>query len=316
MSFITLEDINTWILKYVDNEEPIIHSAPLVTANHSLYRGNTNDITNLITLPDEDMKYTVSYQGKPLNDTLYIPEDYDDDEIRLRIVTKSYEPYIGLDIYITAPVETKIITNLDDLNTYTYGEVTVLSNLTGSIVNDIHLVGGTIEDCNLTLNGNVILEDMSITGSQITNNSTLTVTNCTLTPTDDKFLFDNNGTLTVKNCESEEAQNLILNKSTLNLTSNTLSFDSTRNYPCIHSETYPNITGNTFTYDNNTIGYGICIIRTNNINTAQFLSTNTTNYNCTYTNDENTYQVTGEGLAYCNIDQDTITFTQLEVNTQ
>lgn len=314
MSFITLEDINTWILKYIDNEEPIIHSAPMVTANHNLYRGNTNDITNLITLPDEDMEYTVSYQGKPLNDTLYIPEDYDDDEIRLRITTKSYEPYIGLDIHINVPVTTKEITSLNDLNTYSYGEVTVLSDLTGSIVNDIHLVGGTIEDCNLTFTGNVILENMEITGTQITNNQTLTVKDCNLTPTNDKFLFDNNGTLTVENCESEEAQNLILNKSTLNLTNNNLGFDSTRNYPCIHSETYPNITGNTFTYDTSTEGYGICIIRTNNINTSHFLSTNHTAYDCTYTNNETTYNVNGEGIAYCLIDDDIIKFIQLEVN--
>ena len=314
MSFITLEDINTWILKYMDNTEPIIHSAPLVTANHSLYRGNTNDITNLITLPSDGMEYTISYQGKPLTNTLYIPETFEDDEIRLRITTKSYEPYIGLDIHINVPVTTKEITSLDDLNTYSYGEVTVLSNLTGSIVNDIHLVGGTIEDCNLTFNGNVILENMEITGTQITNNQTLTVKDCNLTPTNDKFLIDNNSILNVEGCESEEAQNLILNKNTLNLTGNNLSFDSTRNYPCIHSETYPNITGNTFTYDTSTEGYGICIIRTNTINTSHFLSQNHTVYDCTYTNNETTYNVSGEGIAYCLIDDDIIKFIQLEVD--
>ena len=300
-----------------------IPSCPHITPIKSLYRGNNNSLTDLIDLPLDEIEYSIYYQGKKLDEDLFIPREYSEDSIRLRVVTKSYEPYVGTDVFIDVPVETKLLTTIEDLNTYNYGCIDLLEDITGEINNDIIIVKqdntSGLSHCNLTINGNVEFRDLQyIEQTLIINNSNLKITDADINSKyHTGFEWVNNGTLTLDNVTIHTPSGFILNNNKLVLVNSVIT-DKTRtpkNLPVIHSTTNDYIiTDNTFEFNQNSHeGYNICIIRCNDFDANTFIAKNNLVYDCNYTYDDSSYHITGSGVAYCEIDKDTIIFNNLEV---
>lgn len=317
---ITLEDINTILLKF-DNSEVNMHSAPHITVSGHLLRGNVTSVDGLISLPDDNIEYDIYYQGKRV-DEIELPRDAPD-YVQVRVVTKSYEPYVGVDVLVNIFVMTPIITNINDLNTYKYGCPSPFPyNIEGEVNNDILIEGditrNMLQNWNITINGEVTFKNIiQIRDSSFIINNELTVNDIEVNLIGDYFTFINNGRLTLNNIEiANGSQGVILNNNHLEVYDSNFVMDSDANQPVIHSTTDDIILkGNIFNCTNAT-GYGVCIIRANDYNTDQFLLDNTTDYDCTYTNDDTEYTVTGNGIAYCRIDEDTIYFKQLEVTSE
>ena len=307
-----------------------IPSCPPITIEKELYKGNNNSLDDLISLPSDDIEYKIYYNGKELKDNIFIPRDYDEDTIHLRVVTKSYEPYIGTDVFIDVPVTRKLLTTLEDLNTYSYGRTNGLSNITGEINNDITIISSRetlFDNCNLTINGNVIIKNPRIIrDTKITNNGYLelipptseSMINIRFQDGEENFKWVNNGELIIDRASIDNNSGFVLNNGEISIINSEIDNISSPYalLPFCHSTT------DTFELKNNTFlfndvgysGYDLCIIRCNNFDADKFISENTTDYDCIYINDNKTYAITGNGVAYCLIDEDTLRFKNLEVN--
>ena len=315
---ITLEDINTWLLKYGELDAPK-YSMPHINVTGVLYRGNSNNIHDILSLPS-GVEYIVYFENRPV-DNIILSEDYKD-ACNLRIVTLSHYPYVNSDVRITIPVETKHLETLTDLNNYDYGYIDSLSNVTGVISNDIHILledGASFNDCNLTFDANVTMEgELTVNDSFITNNSSLTFENVSFNASDDglDYLIVNNGSLRIMESSIESSVPFILDKGTLTLQGNTISCD-TPSVPFIYSNnTDWNIKDNIVNYSP-VIEYndfGICFIRSNTEDIDKLISDNSFNYDTVkVTIDEEDYIMNGTGVCYARLDDDTIYVKDLEV---
>ena len=115
--YFTLEGVNTILLKYGELDAPQ-YSMPHVNVIGDLYRGNRNRVEDVISLP-EGVDFTVYFENRPVTEII-LPRDYKD-SCTLRVVTRSYYPFVNSDVEITVPVVTKHLTSLTDLNGYDYG---------------------------------------------------------------------------------------------------------------------------------------------------------------------------------------------------
>ena len=316
--YITLEDINTWLLKYGELDAPK-YNMPHVNITGVLYKGNTNVLEDIISLPS-GVEYTVYFENRPVT-SVSLPRDYGDECI-LRIVTKSSYPYVNSDVRVSVPVEVKHLTSLEDLNNYDYGYIDTLSDVEGVISNDISIVledEALFDDCNLTFEADVTMTgDLTIQDSLITNNNVLTFDNVNfnITTAGKDYIIINNDNLTIKGCEVESTLPFILNKDTLTLQGNNINV-LCESVPFIYSNTGDyTITNNNVEYSS-TLEYedfGVCFIRTNTINPDKLIRENSFNYpDVSVSIDQVSYIVSGEGLCYCGLDDDRIMVRELEV---
>ena len=316
---ITLEDVNTWILKYGELDAPK-YSMPPVLVTGVLYRGNSNRLSDVISLPF-GVDYTIYYENRPV-ETLDLSEDYGD-SCNLRIVTLSHYPYVNSDVRITVPVETKHLESLNDLNNYKYGYVDSLSNVTGIISNDIHIVlsdDAVFEDCNLTFDAIVTIEgELTVNDSFIVNNSSLSFSNVTFNSSDEglDYLIVNNGDLRISESIINSTVPFILDKGSLVLEG--CSIDClTPSVPFIYANnTEWSISGNTVSYSE-TLEYndfGVCFLRCNDFDVGKLITDNSFHYdNVKVTLEDTDYYLTGNGVCYARLDDDTVYVHNLEVN--
>ena len=315
---ITLEDINTWLLKYGELDAPK-YSMPHVNVTGVLYRGNTNNIHDILDLP-EGVEYTVYFENRPVNE-IVLSEDYKD-TCNIRIVTLSAYPYVNSDVRITIPVETKHLQTLTDLNNYDYGYVDSLNNIVGVIENDVHIIleqQASFNDCNLIFNANVTMEgELTVNNSFITNNSSLTFENVSFNASDEgvDYLIVNNGSLKIMECTIQSDTPFILDKGTLTMQSNDISC-LTPNIAFIYlNDTSWNIQGNNIYYSAvvNYADFGVCFIRANTDDIDKLIADNNFNYdNVNVTIDNTDYIINGAGVCHARLDDDTIYVKNLEV---
>ena len=315
---ITLEDINTWLLKYGELDAPK-YSMPHINVTGVLYKGNSNNIHDILSLPS-GVEYIVYFENRPV-DNIILSEDYKD-ACNLRIVTLSHYPYVNSDVRITIPVETKHLETLTDLNNYDYGYIDSLSNVTGVISNDIHIIlkeEASFNNCNLTFDANVTIEgELIINNSFITNNSSLTFENVSFNASNDDldYLIVNNGSLEIKESYIESSVPFILDKGTLVLHGNNIS--------CLNvSVPFIYFNNNTWDIKGNTVNYspivdytdfGVCFIRSNTDNVNKLIADNTFNYDSVkVTIDNEDYLINGAGVCYAKLDDDTVYVKDLEV---
>lgn len=316
MSFFTLEDVNTIILKYSGIDAPQ-YSMPHINIESNLYRGNANNVSDVINLP-EGVEYTVYFENRPV-EVINLPRDYKD-TCTLRVVTMSSYPYVNSDVEITIPVVTKHLTSLNDLNNYDYGYIDILSNVTGTITNDVYILledNASFTGCNLTINADVTLNgDLSVSDTFIINNSSLSFEEVSFTSeeTGNDYLIVNNKNMEIRNSTISSTLPFILNKGSMVLSENTFECLSVA-VPFIYTNGEYIISGNTVNYSS-TVEYeefGACFIR-GEIDTTTMIRDNTFNYsNVKVTIDEADYYLTGNGLCYALIDDDTVYVKDLEV---
>lgn len=318
MSRITLEDINTWLLKYGELDAPK-YSMPHINITGVLYRGNSNNIHDILDLPD-GVEYIVYFENRPV-DNIILSEDYKN-SCTIRIVTLSHYPYVNSDVRISIPVETKHLQSLSDLNNYDYGYIDNLSNITGVISNDIHIIleeEASFNNCNFTFDANVTIEgELTVNNSFITNNSSLTFENVSFNASNDNldYLIINNGSLEIKESDIESSVPFILDKGTLVLHGNNISC-LTVSVPFIYSNnTAWDIKGNTVSYSPivDYADFGVCFIRSNTDDVNKLIAENTFNYDSVkVTIDDEGYLINGTGVCYARLDDDTVYVKELEV---
>ena len=318
MSFFTLEDVNTILLKYGELDAPE-YSMPHIIVSSNLYRGNSNKVEDIISLPD-NVEYTVYFENRPVTE-INLPRDYDD-TCTVRVVTQSYYPYVNSDVEISIPVETKHLTSLEHLNSYDYGYIDFLTDVHGVITNDIYIVledNAVFTDCDLTFDADVTLNgDLTVTNSFIVNNSILSFVNVEFISNDESkdYLIVNNGSLEIRDSVISSTIPFILDKGELILNENTINCLSP-SVPFIYSNnTDYTITGNRVSYSESLeyVDFGVCFIR-GNVDISKLIKDNTFNYNnIKVTIDETDYYLTGNGVCYTLIDDDTIYVKDLEVS--
>ena len=315
---ITLEDINTWLLKYGELDAPK-YSMPHVDITGVLYRGNVNRVEDFISLPN-GVEFTVYFENRPITEIL-LSEDFGD-VCNLRVVTKSYYPYVNSDVRLSVPVETKHLESLEDLNGYDYGYIDTLSNVTGVINNDIHIVlsdGAIFEDCDLTFDADVTMNgELTINNSFIINNSILKFNNVNFNASNIglDYLIVNNGTLQIRESNIESASPFILNKGDFVLEGNNINCDVI-NVSFIYSNNIQwNIQDNTINYSTSLEykDFGVCFIRCNDGDYSKLIIDNNFNYeNVHAIIDDINYLINGLGLCYAKLDDDTVYVKDLEV---
>ena len=318
--YFTLEDVNTILLKYGELDAPQ-YSMPHVNIIGDLYRGNRNRVEDVLSLP-EGVDFTVYFENRPVTEII-LPRDYKDD-CTLRVVTRSYYPFVDSDVEITVPVVTKHLTSLTDLNGYDYGYIDNLSNVTGVISRDIYIVltdDASLSDCSLTINSNVTLNgSLTVSDSFIVNNSILSFDDVEFLVSDSglDYLIVNNGNLTIMNSTVDSTLPFILNKGELELVNNILDCNCP-SVPFIYSNnTNYDIKDNTVHYSDSLeyVEFGACFIRTSNAdNMNRLINDNRFEYsNVKVVIDETDYYLTGNGLCYALLDDDTVYIKDLEVN--
>ena len=315
---ITLEDINTWLLKYGELDAPK-YALPHVEVTGSLYRGNLNTLSDVLGLP-AGVEYTVYYENRPLTE-LSLPVDYGD-TCTLRVVTKSYYPYVNSDVKVTVPVETKHLQSLNDLNSYDYGYVDDLTGVNGSITNDITIVleeGALLSNCSLVIDAEVTLNgELTVENTSIMNNNALTFDNVSFTVSDNglDYLIVNNGDLSILNSSIVSTLPFILNNGSLSLSSDTVECNNP-NVPFIYSSnTDLNVQDNKVTYSSlvEYTDFGVCFIRVNDYEVDQLVYNNSFNYENVLVNiDGVDYLLNGSGVCYARLDDDTVYVKDLEV---
>lgn len=316
---ITLEDINTWILKYGELDAPK-YSMPHINVTGVLYRGNNNNLYDIISLPD-NVDYTIYYNNRPV-ETLFLPVDHTGESVTFRVVTSSSYPYVNSDVKISVGVETKHLESLEDLNKYNYGYIDSLIGVNGTISNDISISlvdDAVFSDCNLTFDANVSISgDLTINNSFITNNSRLLFEGVVFDVSDTgvKYLIVNNSNLTIRNSTISSTLPFILNKDSLVFEGNTISVLS-ESVPFLYSNNLDmSIIGNTVEFSSlvDYLDFGVCFIRCNDLNIDKLLIDNTFTYsNVKVTLEETDYLLNGNGVCYCKLDDDTVFIKDLEV---
>lgn len=315
---ITLEDINTWALKYGEIDAPK-YDLPHIELNGVLYRGNVNKLSDIIELP-AGVDYTVYYDNKPVSN-LNLPIDYGD-TCNLRIITKSSYPYVNSDVRIIVPVETKHLESIDDLNNYDFGYIDTLNNVNGSIDNDITIIlneNAVFTDCNLIINAKVTLNgDLTVNNTFIQNNVSLTLDNVIFTITDTglDYLIVNEGNLSISNSRIVSTLPFILNKSNLVLSANIIECNNPNISFIYSNNSNVDIKGNTINYSSlvDYNDFGVCFIRCNDFDINNLLYENTFSYDTiSVTIDSNEYILDGNGVCYTKIDEDTVYVKDLEV---
>lgn len=315
---ITLEDINTWLLKYGELDAPK-YALPHVEVIGSLYRGNLNTLSDVLGLPT-GVEYTVYYENRPLTE-LSLPVDYGD-TCTLRVVTKSHYPYVNSDVKVTVPVETKHLQSLNDLNSYDYGYIDNLTGVSGSITNDITIVleeGALLSNCSLSIDAEVTLNgELTVENTFIRNNSTLTFDNVSFTVSDTglDYLIVNNGNLSILNSSIVSTLPFILNNGSFSLSSNTVECNNP-NVPFIYSSNNDlNVQDNTVSYSSlvEYTDFGVCFIRVNDYDIDKLVYNNSFTYENVAVNiDGVDYLLNGSGVCYARLDDDTVYVKDLEV---
>lgn len=317
-SRITLEDINTWLLKYGELDAPK-YSMPHVNVTNVLYRGNVNRVEDFLSLPS-GVEFTVYFENRPVTE-IVLSEDFGD-TCNLRVVTKSYYPYVNSDVRLSVPVETKHLESLEDLNSYDYGYIDSLSNVTGVIGNDIHIVlsdGAVFNNCDLTFEAVVEMEgELTVNNSYITNNSSLTFRNVSFNASDIglDYLIRNNGFLTIRDSSVSSASPFILDNGSLVLEANIIECLSV-SVPFIYSNNLDwSINGNQVEYSGvlEYNDFGVCFLRSDLENVDKLISDNSFNYDTIrVTIDDTSYILDGNGVCYTRLDDDTVYVKDLEV---
>jgi hypothetical protein len=267
------------------------------------------------------VEYIVYFGNRPV-DEIILSEDYAD-SCNLRIVTLSHYPYVNSDVRITIPVETKHLESLSDLNNYDYGYIDSLTNVTGVINRDIHIILGddaSFDECKLTFDADVSMEgELTVNDSFIINNSSLTFENVSFNASDDglDYLIVNNGSLEIRESNIESSVPFILNKGSLVLMGNSIDC-LTPSVPFIYSN------NNDWSIKDNTVNYspsveyndfGVCFIRSDTENVDKLIRDNNFVYDTVQvTIDETDYILDGNGVCYARLDDDTVHVKDLEVH--
>jgi hypothetical protein len=293
---------------------------PHINVTGVLYRGNNNNIHDILDLPD-GVEYIVYFGNRPV-DEIILSEDYAD-SCNLRIVTLSHYPYVNSDVRITIPVETKHLESLSDLNNYDYGYIDSLTNITGVISNDIHIIleeDASFNDCNLTFNADVTMEgELTVNNSFIVNNSRLVFDDVSFIASDTglDYLIMNNGSLEITGSTISSVVPFILNKSSLVLMGNTIDC-LTPSVPFLYSNnTDWSIKDNTVNYSPSVEynDFGVCFIRSDTENVDKLIRDNNFVYDTVQvTIDEDDYILDGNGVCYARLDDDTVHVKDLEVH--
>jgi hypothetical protein len=286
-----------------------IYQPPVIRNINPAYIGNNNNIFDLIECPVE---FSVYYNNKPVTN-IFIPQDTEKESIRVKVVTKSMYPYIPTEKWITIPLEYKSYTNVSDLNKYNY--IRLDSNVTGEtweITEDVTLFStdNKLSNVKIVNNGVLSFDNVDLEDCKIYNENKVNIIENENT---DLYVV-NNGTLTITGTVIDTPT--IINNSSLDLIENTITTqDKTEDLPLIHSSTNNyKIMGNNFTLDNDYTNNSLMIIRASNVDKEVLTRDNTFDYNAELTIDDTTYNVTGNGVAYGKIDDDTVYFYHLEVN--
>jgi hypothetical protein len=330
MSYITVEDINTILLKWGGGVIPsyTVHEVPEITVTDDLYRGNSNPIDEFISLP-ETVEFTVYFENRPV-ESVDLPRDYGD-TCRLRVVTKSYYPYVDIDVFIDVPVVTKHLTTLEDLNKYSYGYIAGLREIDGEINNNIYIKcrtsgGGNtslVDECNFVINGDVTFDGgILFYASKITNNGRLEFKNAGIFRAygggGNDYCIVNHFELYMKDITRLDIdQPFVLNSNYFAMENNIVSITNLQSVPAIYNTGEMVILNNSFTFNKHGLEYdnfAVCLFRSDKIDVDKLLIDNGIIYdNITATIEETTYNITGTGICYAKIDDDTIYIKNLEV---
>lgn len=331
MSYITVEDINTILLKYCTDEDYGVtvpmYDVPEITFG-TLYRGNINKVEDVVSLP-ENIEYTVYFENKPVSE-IDLPRDYEDN-CRLRVVTKSYYPYVNTDVFIEVPVETKHLTTLADLNTYSYGYIDTLVEINGEITNDIYIEckglvqphgHASLTDCNLSINGSVTFDgNIACEDSKIINDGRLEFKNADSLIVDgggsNDYFIVNHFELYMRDINRLDVpQPFVLNSNYFAMENNIVSILNLQSAPVIYNTGEMVILNNSFTFNNNRKynNFAVCLFRADNVDVDKLLIDNSIIYdNITANIEETEYNINGTGVCYAKIDDDTIYIKDLEV---
>lgn len=318
MAKITLEDINTWLLKYGELDAPK-YTMPHIEIINPLYRGNINNVNDIIQLP-EGVDYTVYYENRPV-ETISLTEDYGEG-CNLRVVTKSSYPYVNSDVRITVPVETKHLTSLEDLNTYDFGYVDSLSNVSGVVSNSVHILlsdDAVFSGCDLTFDADVVMSgNLVVTDTFIRNNVSLALDSVVFSGSVEglDYLIVNEGSLRIVDCTVECGSPFILNKGSLSLVNNTILCNCL-SVPFIYSNNSDLVVqANSVVYSSvlDYNDFGVCFIRSTLDNVDKIIQGNDFSYVNVQVNIDGTdYLLNGTGLCYAKLDDDTVYVKDLEV---
>ena len=303
----------------------LLPKIPHIEIINPVYKGNNNQISDIIQLPSENIEYNIYYQGKDVTESLELPIDYAKDSVDLRIVTKSYEPYIGMDIFMTVPVETKELNSIEDLNNYSYGFISEISDLTGELNNPIVICANSnsiIENCKLTINNEVIFKSegdnryIRFIGTKLINNASLTLSGVYISNNETKnkeYDIINNENLIIKS--SEIYKTGILNNNRLELENSQINPTEFKE-PFIYSSTDDySLIGNYFDYNvAPEVSEDVCVIRCSDFNAEKFLIENNTDYDCDVEFDNKYIHFYGNGVAWLNINENVIHTINLTVN--
>lgn len=293
-----------------------VYAPPLVNLIDDLFIGNNNQLSDKISCP---VPFTLYYNNKEVT-SFNVPVTGHKDEYLFRIVTKSEYPYIPYENYITIPAAFKYFRSITDLQNYSYllMDMDLVYDPTVKIELDsessVNGDGHKISTPYFIINEKMVFENIVFDCGVFEINADAEFRNCTFINTQSiDYKFINNGKLVFNECTFED-NGYIVNNSYLSIVSSTFTIgNKIFDLPLIHNIGTINITGNTFTYNDEYTGNNIVLIRSNDLDTNSLLDYNTFDYDCTVTIDDTDYTVNGNGFCYAEIDDDTLNFTRLEV---
>ena len=287
-----------------------LYEPPLITIKEPLYLGCNNDLSSKFNSPIDFEVYINNKQYNNYN----LPVDYERDYLLVNVKSKSEYPYLPLNKKYQVPVEYKFAENKSELNQHEYiklkDDMTSFDLTFEGFDNTIDLNKHVMLKGVVTNNKKTTFKDGTIQSCIIVNNDDFTFEDITFNGNSNKIV--NNGTLTINECLVNYLN--IINNGELNIINSELDLSATTlDLPFIHNigkyfieNNKVNVTG-AFT-DNN-----IIFIR-GLIDANILLNSNTWDYDVEYTEDETTYNITGNGFVYSNIDDDTIILRNLEVS--
>ena len=280
-----------------------VYAPPLVTIVDDLFIGNNNKLSDKINCP---VDYKIYYNNKEITE-FNVPADTSKNEYMFQIVTKSKYPYIPYEKYITIPCTSKYFHNVEDLQNYSYllmdmdlvydPTVKVEVNSESSVNGEGHKISTPY----FSINEGMVFEGIIFDCAVFEINAEVEFKNCTFINTQSiDYKFINNGKLSFNECTFND-NGYIVNNDYLSIVSSTFNIENKIfDLPLIHDIGTINITGNTFTYNDNYTGNNIILIRSNDLNTSNLLNYNTFDYDCTVTIDDTDYTVIGNPASISN----------------
>lgn len=302
------------------------YEPPVISVNEPLYIGNNNVLSDKLSL-SADVEYSVYYHNKIVTE-IKIDEDFNQNEIKLKVVTKSDYPYLPSEQLIIIPVVYKEYEQVSDFENYDFiklenmidiGNNELIFNNNVTIYSETGF--GHIQSHNgsITINdgANVTLKNMHFLWVNVFNKGVLTVEDGGFGSVGSEMIIVNDGTFIANNDCAFSQEITIINNDNIIIRNCKISMTAkTSDLPFIHNAGAYEIINNRVTFDGRYDGFNITFIRTNDIDAMQMQKDNNFNYDGRLTLDGATYLVKGKGFAYALIDDDTIRFNNLEVSEE